>query len=84
MILGYHTMGCLGFDALRRHGFEVAAVLTHPDDPREEIWWDSLAARAGAAGVPVHFPESSEGPEASRSWWPPTRRTSCSPSTTAS
>ena len=54
-------MGCLGFDALRRHGYEVAAVLTHRDDPREEIWWDSLAARAAAAGVPVHYPESSKG-----------------------
>lgn len=63
VLLGYHTMGCLGFEALRRHGFEVAAVLTHRDDPREEIWWDSLAARAEAAGVPVHFPESSKGPD---------------------
>jgi methionyl-tRNA formyltransferase len=63
VVLGYHTMGCLGFDALRRHGYEVAAVLTHPDDPHEEIWWDSLAARAEAAGVPVHTPESSKGEE---------------------
>jgi methionyl-tRNA formyltransferase len=61
VVLGYHTMGCLGFDALRRHGYEVAAVLTHPDDPREEIWWESLAAQAEAAGVPVHTPESSKG-----------------------
>ncbi len=63
VLLGYHTMGCLGFDALRRHGYEVAAVLTHPDDPHEEIWWDSLAARAERAGVPVHTPESSKGEE---------------------
>ncbi len=61
VMLGYHTMGCLGFDALRRHGYEVAAVLTHADDPREEVWWDSLASRAEAAGVPVHTPESSKG-----------------------
>jgi methionyl-tRNA formyltransferase len=63
VVLGYHTMGCLGFEALRRHGFEVAAVLTHPDDPREEVWWESLAARAAAAGVPVHFPEDPKSPE---------------------
>jgi methionyl-tRNA formyltransferase len=61
VVLGYHTMGCLGFAALQRHGYEVAAVLTHPDDPHEEIWWDSLASRAAAAGVPVHTPESSKG-----------------------
>ncbi|HEY4594200.1 MAG TPA: formyltransferase family protein, partial [Thermoanaerobaculia bacterium] len=63
VVLGYHTMGCLGFDALLRHGFEVAAVLTHRDDPREEIWWDSLAARAEARGVPVHYPQDPKSPE---------------------
>jgi methionyl-tRNA formyltransferase len=63
VVLGYHTMGCLGFEALVRHGFEVAAVLTHRDDPREEVWWDSLAARAEARGVPVHYPENPKSPE---------------------
>jgi UDP-4-amino-4-deoxy-L-arabinose formyltransferase/UDP-glucuronic acid dehydrogenase (UDP-4-keto-hexauronic acid decarboxylating) len=55
-------MGCLGFEALLRHGFEVAAVLTHRDDPREEVWWDSLAARAEARGVPVHYLEDPKSP----------------------
>ena len=62
VVLGYHTMGCLGFEALLRHGFEVAAVLTHRDDPREEVWWDSLAARAEARGVPVHYLEDPKDP----------------------
>jgi len=63
VLLGYHTLGCLGFDALRRHGFDVAAVFTHRDDPREEIWWDSLAARAEAGGVPVFLPDDLKAPE---------------------
>jgi methionyl-tRNA formyltransferase len=63
VVLGYHTMGCLGFEALLRHGFEVAAVLTHRDDPREEVWWDSLAARAEARGLPVHYPTDPKSPE---------------------
>ena len=58
IIMGYHTLGCLGLDALLRHGFDVAAVFTHHDNPKEEIWWDSLADRAGARGIPVHYPES--------------------------
>jgi len=62
VVLGYHTMGCLGFEALLRHGFEVAAVLTHRDDPREEVWWDSLGARAEARGVPVHYLEDPKSP----------------------
>lgn len=57
LVMGYHTMGCVGFDALLRHGFEIAAVLTHRDDPGEEVWWESLAERAGRRGIPVHFPE---------------------------
>ena len=63
VVLGYHTMGCLGLDALLRHGFEVAAVLTHRDDPREEVWWESLAARAAARGVPVQYPQDPKSPE---------------------
>jgi methionyl-tRNA formyltransferase len=53
-------MGCLGLAALLRHGFEVAAVFTHRDDPHEEVWWDALAERAGTRGIPVHFAEKTE------------------------
>ena len=58
LVMGYHTLGCLGLDALLRHGFDVAAVFTHHDNPKEEIWWESLAGRAAEAGVQVHYPET--------------------------
>lgn len=60
VVMGYHTMGCLGLEALLAHGFEVAAVLTHRDDPREEVWWESLASKAEARGIPVHYPEDAK------------------------
>jgi methionyl-tRNA formyltransferase len=60
LIFGYHTMGCVGFDALMRNGFEIPAVYTHRDDPNEEVWWTSLAERARAHGIPVHYPETIE------------------------
>ncbi len=60
LVFGYHTMGCLGFDALVRHGFDVAAVFTHADDPHEEVWWGSLAERASSRSVPVHVPAKAE------------------------
>jgi methionyl-tRNA formyltransferase len=63
VVFGYHTMGCVGFDALLRHGFAVAAVLTHRDDPHEEIWWESLADRARSRSIPVHLVER-EDPKA--------------------
>lgn len=63
LVLGYHTMGCLGFEALLRHGFEVAAVFTHRDDPHEEVWWRSLSTVAAAQKVPVHTPENPKARE---------------------
>ena len=60
LVFGYHTMGCVGLDALLRHGFDVAAVITHRDDPGEEIWWERLAERAAARGIPVHLPEKAD------------------------
>ena len=60
LVFGYHTMGCVGFDALLRHGFDIAAVITHRDDPHEEVWWASLAERADTRGIPVHLPEKAE------------------------
>jgi methionyl-tRNA formyltransferase len=55
-------MGCLGFDALLRHGFDVVAVFTHEDDPHEVVWWGSVAARATARGIPVHAPTDPKAP----------------------
>jgi UDP-4-amino-4-deoxy-L-arabinose formyltransferase / UDP-glucuronic acid dehydrogenase (UDP-4-keto-hexauronic acid decarboxylating) len=60
LVFGYHTMGCVGFDALLRHSFDIAAVFTHADDPHEEVWWGSLADRARGRGIPVHVPEKAD------------------------
>lgn len=40
--------------ALPRLGMNVAAVFTHPDDPHEPPWFDSVAALARDTGIPVH------------------------------
>lgn len=61
VVAGYHTIGCLGLEALLRHGFDVRLVLTHHDDPGETIWWRSLAATAERAGIPVERPGDPAG-----------------------
>lgn len=66
VVFGYHTMGCLGLAALLRHGFDVAGVLTHRDNPHEEVWWPSLAETAAGRGIPVHTPEDPRDPEVAR------------------
>jgi methionyl-tRNA formyltransferase len=62
VVLGYHGMGCLGLEALLAHGYEVTAVVTHRDDPHEEVWWPSLAAAAEARVIPVHYPRAGDDP----------------------
>jgi UDP-4-amino-4-deoxy-L-arabinose formyltransferase / UDP-glucuronic acid dehydrogenase (UDP-4-keto-hexauronic acid decarboxylating) len=56
IVLGYHNIGCVGIEALLRNGFEIAAVFTHKDDPRENVWFDSVAELAAARGIPVFAP----------------------------
>jgi UDP-4-amino-4-deoxy-L-arabinose formyltransferase/UDP-glucuronic acid dehydrogenase (UDP-4-keto-hexauronic acid decarboxylating) len=62
IILAYHNIGCVGIEALLRNGFEISAVFTHLDDPRETIWFDSVAALAASHDIPVFAPEDINHP----------------------
>lgn len=62
VVLAYHDMGCVGLEALLKHGFEVAAVFTHKDDPRENVWFRSVAELAASKGIPVFAPEDINHP----------------------
>ncbi len=63
LVLAYHNLGCLGIEALLRHGFEVAAVFTHADDAAESIWFRSVARLAGSLGIRVCTPQDINGLE---------------------
>jgi methionyl-tRNA formyltransferase len=56
VVMAYQDIGWVCLDELLRLGAEVAGVVTHRDDPGEEIWFRSVAARAREAGVPVLAP----------------------------
>ncbi len=62
VVLAYHTIGCVGLEALRRAGIEVAAVFTHRDNPNENTWFRSVAATAAAQGTLVYDPENINHP----------------------
>ena len=51
VVFGYHDVGvrCLG--ALLDAGVTVPLVITHRDDPRERIWFASVAALARTKGI---------------------------------
>ena len=55
VLFGYGEMGCAGLEFLRSQGEDVAAVITHRDDPQEKRWYRSLADVAAAAEVPVVY-----------------------------
>ena len=56
VVLAYGNIGCVGIKALRKHGFEIAAVFTHQDQPQETIWFDSVAELASEHRIPVFAP----------------------------
>lgn len=62
VVLAYHDIGCVGLEALERHGFEIAAVFTHRDDPGETTWFRSVAIEAAERGLEVHAPDDLNHP----------------------
>jgi methionyl-tRNA formyltransferase len=56
-VFGYHDIGTACLAVLLDQGADVAAVVTHTDDPGEAIWFASVAELAAARGVPVFTPE---------------------------
>lgn len=43
VVFAYHDIGCTGIEALLNAGYEIAAVFTHADDPRENTFYASVA-----------------------------------------
>jgi methionyl-tRNA formyltransferase len=63
VVMAYQDIGWACLDELLALGADVRTVVTHRDDPREEIWFRSVATRAREAGVPVLVPERVNAPE---------------------
>ncbi len=38
VVFAYHDIGCVGLQALLDAGYEIAAVFTHADDPKEKTF----------------------------------------------
>jgi methionyl-tRNA formyltransferase len=56
-VFAYHNVGVRCLEVLRAGGADVRLVVTHEDDPREEVWFESVAARARLHGIPVIAPQ---------------------------
>ncbi len=51
VVFAYHNVGARGLRTLLAGGMQVDLVVTHPDDPGETIWFDSVAAVAAEHGI---------------------------------
>ncbi|MBU2551009.1 MAG: bifunctional UDP-glucuronic acid oxidase/UDP-4-amino-4-deoxy-L-arabinose formyltransferase, partial [Proteobacteria bacterium] len=63
VVLAYQEIGYVCLEALLQAGARVVAVLTHEDDPGEEVWFRSVAGLAGVRGLPVFTPSDPNAPE---------------------
>ena len=63
VVFAYHNMGIEGIKALARHGFDIAAVFTHEDDPGENCWFGSVQNLARKMSVPFFTTEEINNPQ---------------------
>lgn len=63
VVFAYHNVGCRCLSVLLAHEVDVALVVTHRDNPKETIWFDSVAELAALHGIPVITPDNPNTPE---------------------
>ena len=57
VVFAYHNVGVRCLKVLLARGVDVALLVTHEDNPREEIWFDSVARTAADHDIPTISPE---------------------------
>jgi len=66
IFMGYHNIGYVCLKALielsREVGDEIVALVTHEDDPKENIWFASVAQLAFENYLPVYQPANPNDP----------------------
>jgi methionyl-tRNA formyltransferase len=63
VVFAYHNVGVRCLSVLLAHGVEVALVVTHRDNPKETIWFDSVAELALLHGIQTITPDNPNTPE---------------------
>jgi len=63
VVFAYHNVGVRCLSVLLAHGVDVALVVTHRDNPKENIWFDSVAELATLHDIPIITPDNPNVPE---------------------
>ena len=57
VVFAYHDVGVRCLSVLLAHGLEIELVVTHRDDPKENIWFASVENLARIHGLPSATPD---------------------------
>ena len=63
VVFAYHNVGARGLRVLLARGVRVPLVITHADNPRETIWFASVAKLAAENGIATITPEDPNTPD---------------------
>lgn len=63
VVFAYHEVGVRCLSVLLAHGLKVTLVVTHRDNPKENIWFPSVAKLAGLHDIPVITPDNPNTPD---------------------
>lgn len=63
VVFAYHNVGYRCLSVLLARGVKVSLVVTHRDNPKENIWFASVAELAALHGIPVITPDNPNVPE---------------------
>jgi len=60
VVFAYHDVGVNCLNALLEAGVTIDLVLTHQDDPKEHVWFGSVAKLCEEKGIPYLTPSATE------------------------
>ena len=63
VVFAYHNVGVRCLSVLLAHGVDVRLVVTHRDNPNENIWFESVADLAALHNIEVITPDNPNVPE---------------------
>lgn len=63
VVFAYHNVGVRCLQVLLARGVDVALVVTHEDNPAENIWFGSVASVAAEHGIPTITPADPKSAE---------------------
>jgi methionyl-tRNA formyltransferase len=63
VVFAYHNVGVRCLSVLLAHGVDVRLVVTHRNNPRENIWFESVQQLAELHYIPVITPDNPNVPE---------------------